>query len=97
MTQTSMPIKKQITERTEPKKLPHPSTTHQRVLQLLTDLQKHPSAVIFNQPLDPKHPKFHDVRHEFTTLSYIELQFKLGTKFSDTISLARKIRKMIMV
>ena len=59
-------------------------------------MKKHEHSSLFNKPLDVNHPMYNDVKSEYTTLSMMELHFKIGQKYTNTNQIATEFRNMIM-
>lgn len=55
-----------------------------RVCQLFSELKRHPAAFIFEEPMDPVDAVSEEVMKEFTTLSLLQIQFKIGNKFETS-------------
>jgi hypothetical protein len=74
------------------------TTEIQRKMQDLFETMKtHEHAWLFNLPLDQNHPLYNKVKDEYTTLSMLDLSFKIGNSFKNTDEVAIKFRKMIMI
>ena len=56
-------------------------------------LKCHPAISLFLQPLDPAHPRYHELKDNFINLNKIELNM-LNNKYSSTFHLGLDFRKM---
>jgi hypothetical protein len=67
-----------------------------KIKELFEKLKAHEHSHLFNQPLDTNHSLYHEVKDKFTTLSMLDLYFKIGDKYKTTDEIAQEIRGMIM-
>ena len=72
------------------------SEVHRKMQELFETMKQHEHADLFNKPLDQNHPLYNDIKAEYTTLSMLELSFKIGNTFKSTDEVANKFRNMIM-
>lgn len=68
---------------------------NKRVSDLIETMKKHEAAHLFNQPLDSNHKLYEEIKDQYTTLSMLDLHFKIGDKYKNTDEIATEFRKMI--
>lgn len=51
---------------------------------LFNNMKKHEFAYLLNQPLLESHPSYEQVKHNFSTLSMMDLHFKIGNKYINS-------------
>lgn len=75
-----------IQEPVQPEKKPPCGVqeAQKKVQELFELLKKYPNSYLLNQPLSIVHPLYHQLKHDFQTLSMLELQFRIGNKFLNT-------------
>ena len=78
------------------KKVPSHYQARSLVQDLFDTLKKNKGAFLFNEPLDPNHYLFHEIKNDFITLNMIEIYFKIGSKYQTTQELGKSIRQMIV-
>lgn len=72
------------------------SETIRKVTEMMEIMKQHEAAHLFNQPLDANHHMYKEIKDTYTTLSMIDLHFKIGDKYKTTDEIAAEFRKMIM-
>jgi hypothetical protein len=70
---------------------------NKKMSELIESMKKHEAANLFNQPLDTNHSMYSDIKDKYTTLSMLDLHFKIGDQFKNTDDIATEFRKMIMI
>jgi len=70
--------------------------TVRKMTELFDTMKKHPHADLFNQALNTAHPLYLEIKDNFTTLSMLDLHFKIGDRYKNTDDLASEFRSMIM-
>jgi hypothetical protein len=67
--------------------------TRQRIENIFSLLEGHPSCYLFIAPLDPTHPKFAEIQNGFINMNTIKNNFR-QCRYSTTFQLSHDIRKM---
>jgi len=69
---------------------------NRKVQDMLETMKKHEHSHLFNLPINKNHPLYNEICANYTTLSMIDLHFKIGDKYKNTDEIATEFRNMIM-